>query len=543
MPRINVKEILTDNNFLVGQNANIRSYHKDIADFCLPRKSWITSIRTKGERVKFNFLYDSTAIRSVRNASSGFYSNLTNPATRWFALETRNKKLMEDLEVRKWFREVENNLLSTLDGSNFYNIIQEFFLDYICFGTATFLMLPDVQDGVRFISTPVEQINRVEDGRGRLNEIYRNFRLTARQAINLWGGNAGRSVNEAVIKKPFQEFEFVHYVGPRHERDEGKTDALNMPFKSVWIAKKDEHLINESGFMSMPYISEVFYRDSSDPNGFSPTMDVFADIKLANAVKRTLIRKAMKDTDPPLNAPAKGYVLPLNFNPAGMNYRDPNLPTDSIATMPTGPKGSFVIGKDFLEMIQNDIRDGLFVTLFQSLNAITKQMPIIEVQKIIADNMSLLGPVINRATNGALGPTIINLFNMKIRNNELPPAPEILEDQEFAPIYLSPLAKAQRSSEIGQVEAFMADVQAIGGVLPNAYDKVDEDKTIDLLAKMRGVSSEIMRDDEIIERMRAHRAEQDALIAQLQAGQGIASAAKDGAQAEKAMAEASGGKS
>ena len=77
----NVKEIILDNKFLRNQNSNHRSYMQDLADFIQPRKAWITSIRTKGEQLKFNFLYDSTAIRALRNMASGFNSNLTNQSS------------------------------------------------------------------------------------------------------------------------------------------------------------------------------------------------------------------------------------------------------------------------------------------------------------------------------------------------------------------------------------------------------------------------------------------------------------------------------
>ena len=50
-----------------------------------------------------------------------------------------------------------------------------------------------------------------------------------------------------------------------------------------------------------------------------------------------------------------------------------------------------------------------------------------------------------------------------------------------------------------------------------------------------------MREDEAIERMRQHRQEQEEIIASIQAGQGVASAAKDGTQAEKNMAQAAQG--
>lgn len=531
-----VQDILQENEYLSNQGANYRSYCQDLSDYILPRKAWITTIRTQGERVKFNFLYDSTGIRALRTMAAGFHSNLTNPTMRWFALETTNQEIMKRREVRMWLKDVEDIVFAKLASSNFYNVIQEFYTDFGGFGTGTYSILEDPKDAVRFTEIPVGQVNRVVDANDRLSAIYRNFKLTANQAFKLWGNKAGKSVMDSLEKKPFEEFDFLHYVGERYDRNSEKQDSLNMPYKSCWISKKDKILISESGFMEMPYVSEVFYKDSNDPNGFSPAMDVFAEIKLVNAMQRTIIRSSMKQADPPMIMPSRGFVLPLNFNPAAMNYRDAKTTKDDIQTLPVG-NGRLEISVEMIKLVQEKIEEGMFVPLFRSLAEITKQMTVPEVQRRIAESMALLGPVVGRCNHGVLTPTIFRIINILNRNFELPPMPEImLEDNESADLkltYLSPLAKAQRQTEVIDIQSFLADVQAIGAILPGALDKVDEDKAVDVLSRIRGITPEIMRDDEMIERIRKHRAEQEAMMATMQVGGAMAQMAKTGAEAQK----------
>jgi hypothetical protein len=525
-----VKEILLDNEYLSNQNANYRSYCQDLADFFLPRKSWINSIRIKGERVKFNFLYDSTAILAARTAAHGIHSNLTNESMRWFQLESTEQSDMKRRDVRLWFKEVEDKKFAALRGSNYYNVQQEDYHNKLVFGTGTYSMLEDEKDKVKFKNIDVGNVNRVVDDNGRLIEIYVNFRLSARQAFKIFGNKCGESVMKALAKTPFEEFEFVHYVGERHDRDVRYQDAANMEYKSCWIQKKDKHLINESGFMEMPYISDVFYSDSNDPNGFSPAMDVFPWVKLVNAMSRTVIRAGMKQSDPPLVAPSRGFVLPLNFNPAAMNYRDPKTAHDAIQALPT-VNGRIEIGVDLIRMVVERIEQGMFVPLFQTLNNITKQLSILEAQQLISQNMSILGPVIGRFDYGTLSPMIFRLYNILNRNLDLPPPPESLEGKGFRVVYLGPLAKAQKQAEIGETQAWMADVHNIGAIIPSAYDNVDEDKLINYLHRTRGVTPEILREEEAIAQMRKHREEQQQLIAALQAGQAGADIAKTGAEA------------
>ena len=531
----NIKDILLENEFLNNQNSNYRDYCQDIAEFCLPRKAWITTIRTKGERIKFNFLYDSTAIGAVRDTAAGFNTYLTNSSSRWFALESRDKDLNKIKEVRQFWKDTEDWAYAKLADSKFYNTTLEYYTDLLSFGTSTFSMLEEPKKFVSFKKIPVEEVNRVVDANGNLCGLYRNFKLTAYQAFKLWGDNVGKSIKESLEKKPFDEFEFVHFVGERYDRDVSKKDSGNMPYKSCWIAKKDEILMNESGYMEMPYISDVFYIDNNDTNGFSPAMDCFAEIRLVNAMQKTFIRADMKQADPPLVAPSRGFVLPLNFNPAGMNYRDPKTNKDDLQALPVG-NGKLSTTYEHIKMVQEAIRERMFVNLFRSLNEVTKQMTVLETQQRLAQSMSILGPVVNRC-NDALGKSIIRLINMGARNpmSGFPKPPDEIysgKNQDYDIVYLSPMAKAQRQSEIMEIQSFLGDVNSIGAIIPSVFDKIDEDKTIDIMAQIRGITPEILRGDEQIKEIREQRQKQEQMMQTLQLAHTGAQIAKTGAEAE-----------
>jgi len=537
-----VKEILIDNEFLTNQNSNYRSYCQDLADFFTPRKAWINTMKITGEQLKFNFLYDSTAIISARETSAGFNTYLTNPSSRWFGYQYQNKKI-KDSEIAKTFaHDVEDWAFATLKDSNFYEVAPEWFHGKLIFGTGTFSMLDDDKDFVKYNDIPVGQVNRVVDANGELIALYRNFPLTARQAFKLWGRNAGKSVLESLENKPHQEFEFVHYVGERFDRETDKEDAANMPYKSLWINKKDKQKIAESGFIEMPYFSSVFYKDSSDPNGSSAAMDIFPWVKLINAMSRLVIRGAMKQADPAYMMPSRGLVLPLNLNPGAMNYRDAKTPNDAIQLLPVS-NGRIDIGKDLIEYIAGKIERGMFVNLFRSFDDITKQMPVIEVQHRISQDMALLGPVVNR-DNRTLGKMLIRLISMGRRDTSsgFPAIPEELLDETYELVYLSQLARAQQQSEIREIQNFLGDVASLGQIIPGVYDKIDEDKTLSVLHRIRGVTPEILRGDADVDQMRKHREEQNQLLQTMQAGSAVADIAKSGSEAEKnsAMAASAG---
>lgn len=538
----NLSKIIQQNKTLSTNNANWLSYWQDLADFALPRKAWINSIRFKGDRLKFNFLYDSTAILALQTMVAGFHSNLTNPSTKWFGLQTKNLQLMENRSIQMWFKDVEDVLFSTINGSNFDTTMQEFYSDYGCFGTGDVLTLKDPKNKVRYKSIPPHHINVEEDSNGRVIAVYWNYKLSAIQAFMLWGAKAGKTVIELAAdeKKMFQMLDFIHYVGPRERRDISKIDSLNMPFESIWISVKDEHKIEESGFEEMPHAVGRFWKDANEEFGFSPAMNVLAEIKLLNAGKKTWLRRGMKEADPPFTVPNRGFVLPLNFNPGAANYREPDVAADSYQHIGIG-NSNFSITEEFLTQVKKNIEDGFFVPLFRALSDITKQMTVPEVQRRVMENMVLLGPVVGRCTHEVLDPTIIRTFNLLWRDGQLPEMPDELRGQDYGIVYLSPLAKAQRESEMISIEGFLSTVGGIAQAVPDVLDKIDADKTVDIIAKIKGVTPEIIRDRSEVYKIRQARAQAQQAAQQMDAMHKAAAIYKTGAEGDKTLAETTQG--
>lgn len=533
-----VKEIILNNKLLTSLNENWRHYHQEVADFCLPNKAWQTTPRITGDRMKFNYLYDTVAMRSLDTYVAGFHSNLTNPATKWFGLEPEDPELLEDKESMMWFEEVRDILISSLNRSNFNPAQKEFYKDYGCFGTALNLQLEDPLTRVRFTPIPIEQVNIEEDANGRIIGVYRTFKLKAIQAFRMWGAASGKAVAEAVRDgKYFAEFEFLHYCGPRYKFDQSKQDAVNMPYQSVWIQIKEQHLIKESGFKDLPYHGARANKPFNDSFGYSQAMKAIAAIKLINAQKRTTLRGAMKATDPPLQLPSQGFVLPLNLNPAAINYRLDGTNHDALQALPVG-NGNFQIAIEMMAMERADIEEFFFVPLFKALSQITKQMTVPEVQRRIQENMVLLGPAVGDVTEEYLDRLIIREFNIHADNGWLPEAPAKLRGKAFRPIYLSPLAMAQREADIDRIDRFFGRVLNVAQVKPAVLDKIDEDKTVDYIAKQMRITPEIMREPGMVDAMREQRRQAEQALAQMQMMGGGAAIAKDAATAAEKGAKA-----
>lgn len=540
-----LKRVITDNDYLYGKDGSWRSYYQDLANFCLPRKAWITTMRVTGDRIKDEFLFDQRAIRCAKESVCGIHSNLTNPSSRWFATVT-NDRDMQSGAVQKYFKERDEIQFDIMNDSNFNNTSLENYMDHMVFGMGNMLTQEDEQDHVRYTEVPIEQYQIAEDDRGRVVRVYRNFKWTSLQCYDRWGDDCPSEVIKAVNEKPFQLWDILHYVSPRDRYDSYKRDYYNMPYQSLWIMKKPLCKLEEKGFETNPFAVSRFWKDSNDPRGFSPAMDALASIKLINAEKRTFIRHAMKASDPAWMAPYKGFLNSPNFNPNAGNYYDPkHHKADSFRFLT--PEGNSGLNIQAMEMEAFEIERAFFVDVFRAISNITqdkKKRSIPEIQRLVSEGLSMLGPIIGKILDESLTPTLERTGLIISRRGMFPPVPKALIDQETGEgkeinmTYLSPLARAQRQSQLTGITAWMGMIGEIAQLKPEVLDAINVDKVSKTIAEIQGVDPEFYYDDEVVKEMRKQRLQQARAAQQAAMAEDGANAVHKGAQAVKALSEA-----
>ena len=337
-------------------------------------------------------------------------------------------------------------------------------------------------------------------------------------------------------KKYYIMFKILHYVGPRDRRDVMKKDSRNMPWASMWIVKQGGHLLDESGFEEFPYSVDRFWKDANETRGYSPVMDILASVKLLNAEKRTLIKTAMMMAGPPHLLPSKGFVLPFNLNPHASNYYDPSK-TTAEAFKQIESKGNIPLTVEVMKLEQDEIDQGLFIPQFESLANITKQMTVPEVQRRVAESMYLLGPAVGRMTK-TLRNILFRTYAILNRKGLLPEPPDELKGKDLEIMFLSPLAKAQRASELSNLTTFLQIAGEMGQFKPEVLDTLDADHILEIVGEVQGVDPTVFVEKKKVEEIRANRAKQQATIMAMQLAEQGTGAVHKGAQAEKAHAEA-----
>ena len=538
--RKDIERIIKEDKYLTGRRGNWDSYRQDVCNFCLPRKAWINTIKVTGARLQDDFLYDSRAILALKESACGFHSKLTNPATRWFESRTLSDRFMQSGAVQKYFKEVDDTQFDIMNNTNWDEAMLEFYMDDLSVGIANILTEEDPKKHVRYSAVPVQQYNVQRDDTGEVCKVYRSFKWTAYKCQDRWGKGITAEMKKAIEDdKGFTEFDILHYVGKRYVRDVSKKDNYNMEFESIWIAKKELIQLEESGFVELPYSIARFWIDATDDDGgFSPAMDVLASIKLVNAQKRTIIRKAQKDADPATMSPAKFWIAPLNLNPTAMNYYDATkFKPEQFAPIQTG--GNLPQAVEIMAIEQELIDRGFFIPLFRALSDVTKQMTVPEVQQRIAEGLSLISPVVGRMMNTIKG-TLLRTYGVLDRRLMFPEPPKEIQGQEMNINFLSPLAKAQRQSEIAGLMAWVEFVKGLSdpNFMPSAKDNLNIDSIVNRSRDLFGVDPNNVNEQKIVQQIRMRQAQAMAEQSKLQTAETGAKAGRDAAEAHQRLKEA-----
>ena len=120
-----------------------------------------------------------------------------------------------------------------------------------------------------------------------------------------------------------------------------------------------------------------------------------------------------------------------------------------------------------------------------------------------------LGPVLGRLTDELLRPLIDRCFALLDRAGLIPPAPQILEGQNINIEYVSPMARAAKSSGLNST------MQALQMLMPLAetqpiMDYINGDGIVRHVVESLGEPSRVIRSDAEVRKMRKERAEQQA---------------------------------
>ena len=517
---MDVKRLISRFEKLAANRSTWESHWQDVTKYCIPRKAGITSKGMPGEKKTWQ-LYDATAIGALDILAAGMNTFLTSTVNKWFELKTSNPDLMESDAVMAWLQAVESRMYSMFNASNFSSAIHESYLDDGSIGTSVVYVADDREDICRFYSRHISECFIAENNRGKIDTVFRRFHMDARSAFQEWGPAVGDTISKAARNDPEKEFQFLHIVLPREDRDPRKSDRKSMPYASLYINYKTKELISEGGYHEFPYMLGRWTKGTAETYGRSPAMNALPDIKMVNRMSETTISAAQLAVKPPITAPDQGVVGSVRMVPAGITYVRADMLERGVRPEPMNLSGRISIGLDMENQRREAIRSQFFVDLFMLLMS-RPTMTATEVIERNEEKIAILGPIIGRQMSEKLDPLIARCFGIMSRRGKFPEPPPELSGQQITVEYVSLLARVQKLYITKAISGTFQDVAEYSQVAPEIWDNIDPDQLFDIVADIRGFPVKARRSKEMLARIR--QAKQEAAQQQLaleEAGQGV----------------------
>lgn len=492
---------------------------KAICEFLVPyRGDWLVT-PSADKYNRYASIVDPEATKYAEYAASGMHIGLTNETRRWFALGQEDEELGDYGPVKSFNEDLEKRVYEVLRKTGFYPEVHLTYLDEIAFGPSCLVASPSFKNLLNWQLWSPGSYYITQDEQRKVNSVWRELYMTAINVVKQFGEN---NVSDC-IKKMAQDSPYTYVVISQAiipadmVAPEGARTWDDMPYKSFYWegssvasssttganAGSGRQLLSAKGFTYFPAIVTRWHMFNDDPYGVGPGHLWLSTIKRLQQFARGEVRAVHNETDPSLLIPSD--LSNISLLPGAKNFFDGD-PAKVRKTV------DYRYDYQAVAALKQDARGQLSRGLYADLVAYfinregVQPLNDAEVQSIKDEKLLMLGAIVDRECHEKLDAVIDIVYAELERRQLLPPVPEELNGQEIKVEYISTLAQAQKLINSRSIQAMAGFVRQLAKDNPNAMDKFDDDKAIDIYADAIGVSTNVIRDDQTVQTIREARA-------------------------------------
>ncbi len=485
-----------------------REFHRDVTRYLLPRRGMYLDDGAPNQqsmKARQQYTLDDTGTRAIRTLGAGMQGGLSSPSRPWFKFGLIDTDLSEFGPVKDWLAQAERIAYQIFARSNYYTVAHTCYEEQGGFGTSVVFFEESVQDIIRFKMFTAGEYRLALGADGKVDTIYFPFYMSAKQLVEMFGKDKVSSVVQTAMNtNPYQDFEVVHAIQPRNERDHTKLDNRNMPFASVWYEKTaTTEFLRESGYKEFPAATPRWSALSNIPYGLGPGYDALGSVKMLQEMQKTGLKGLHKMVDPPMRT-HPNFKGVLDLTPGANNPMD----KDTVGALYDIQLRIADLEAKIVS-VQGGIEKTFYNDMFLMLSALdtNRDVTATEVAERHEEKLLMLGPTIERQENEFLSPTVNKVFNTSVERGMLPPPPEEIQGKEIKIEYISILAQAQKLVSAQSIHAYMGMAERVVALDPESADKTDFDAVLENYADIVGAPAAVVRSDEETDDRRRKRAE------------------------------------
>lgn len=424
-------------------------------------------------------------------------SMITPFSTEWHGLEATNPQIQKNRQVRLWFEQVSHILhqIRYRPTSGFRRQNQGVFQLIGAFGNGPMFcdQLFDMHGrparGFRYKSLPLGEVFVQENHQGQIDAFVRAFRMTARQAIQMFGEDRiPEQLKAAAEQKSEMQYMFLHCVYPNNEYEPGKLDVRGKPWVSHYVSVEGRKLVMEGGYYSFPL---AFARYGTQAPGEvyarGPCQAILPALKTLNAEKATFLKAGHRAVDPTFITSDDG-LTDFNWTIGATNKGFVN--SDGKPLIHTLPVGDVQIGKEMMDEERKLISEVTFTDIFAALVA-NPNMSATQVVELINQKGIFLAPTVAGMADEYIGPLVEREIDLGMQMQLFPPMPGLLKEAkgEYKIVHTSPLFKSARAGEASGFLRTMESALQVAAQMndPSVLDWASNDRAWPDIARIQDV--------------------------------------------------------
>ena len=439
--------------------------------------------------------------------TAGMMSHLFPQGQNWIRVQAQDRELSAQDNVKRALSSVTKKFVRAIEDSNFYEEMGQCIDHCGYIGTTALYCEPTTKRVLNFRSHYINQFYFCENYMGEVDTVIREFKLTARQAVQQFGKDCPTSISDFANdpQTSNKEFTFVHIVMPRANFVPDSLKKAEKPIASYYISLEGKQMVQESGFDEMPYSVGRFYKTNYEKYGRSPALEVFSTMPLVNRMEVSRIRGAERVSNPPWLAPNDGSVRRISNDQGSIIYWNAGNPMSKPEQL--RPQDNVMVNDAMIQKKEEEIMDAFYVPLFNPLHN-KKNMTAFESSERLNLSLQFLSPAVNRINKYFVTPILERAFGIMLRAGQFPEL-EISELSE-ANLEFDLVGKASIASR--QIELFgtmtaMQQMMQIAQFKPEILDNVDADKTARFIQEVNMVPVELQLSEEAVMEKRQAQAE------------------------------------
>ena len=517
---------------LKAERSSWMPHWREISEVLLPRAGrFLVTDNNRGDK-RHRAILDNSGTRALRTLSGGMMAGMTSPARPWFRLTTKNPRLDENYEVKKWMTQVTTLMQMVFAQSNVYRALQMAYEELGAFGTSATIVLDDYDSVIHCMPLTIGEFAIATDSRGNVNTCYREFRMSVSAVVQEFGyENCSPQTKRLYDRGNYDSWvTVVNAIEPRTYRDTRRHDAKNMPFRSVYYEEgaRGDQLLRETGFRQFPVLAARWNVTGGDIYGTGPGMEALGDLRQLQQEQLYKSKGIAQQADPAVVASADMRNQEANLVPGGVMWADNIGQVQAIRSA-----YEVNIRLDALLMDIQDVRQRINEAFYKDIFLMITGMPTTaratatEIAERHEEKMLMLGPVLERL-NAELNDRLIAMtFDRMARVGLLPPIPQELQGVDLNVEFVSILAQAQRAVATNAVDRFTQNLGTLVAIKPDLADKFNADYWADYYSDLLGIDPQLVVPGKEVALIRQQRAEAQAQMNQVAQAKELASVAKD----------------